>query len=390
MPGLRGQEQRLIDSGIAKVEQEIQLYRSQPEALNAQEAAQLARFGPAWAAYQQQMAKILAEDRAGHDQAAEQDLLNGTTTTARLAIDGAVGQLVQMNQAHEDAISAQSDLRAASYTRAMAGAGLIGFLLAMMLGLFIARLITRPLRQVTEAAQRVAEVDLAALATEMQALAAGDLTRSLAIEALALQIDSQDETGQLARAFNVVVERLQEAGIAFADMSTRLRGLVGEVKDSAEHLAHASGQLASAAEQTGDATNQVASTIQQVAAGVSTQAGSTTEVTSTMNEIAGRIDAITRAAETQAAAVARASEAVQRLKDALAEVVQGAESSAGNALEVSESARTGATTVRRTVHGMGEYPQEHAARGPACARDGPALRRDRQDRVDDPGHRRPD
>ena len=354
VPNLRGQEQGLIDSGVAKVDQQIQLYRSQPEALGAQEAAELAKFGPAWAAYQQQLAKILAQDRAGHDQAAEQELLDGTTTAARLAIDDAVSQLVQLNQAHEDAISAQSDLRAAGYTRAMAGAGIFGFLLAIGLGLLIARLITRPLRQVTEAAQKVAQVDLAALATEMQELAAGDLTRSLAIEALALQIDSRDETGQLATAFNVVVERLQEAGIAFADMSTRLRGLVGKVRESAEDLAHASGQLASAAEQTGEASNQVASTVQQVAAGASTQAGSTTEVTSTMNEIAGRIDAIARAAETQAAAVARAGQAVQRLNDALAEVVKGAESSAGSALEVSESAQTGATTVQRTVRGMGE------------------------------------
>lgn len=114
----------------------------------------------------------------------------------------------------------------------------IGVLLNVGMGIFIASLITRPLNKIVAAAESVAQ---------------GDLTRKA-------DVDSRDEIGAVAKALNKAIDNL--------------RALVQQVSRTAVQVATSSEQLAASSSETGKTTSQVAATIEQLARGTEEQASS--------------------------------------------------------------------------------------------------------------------
>ncbi len=144
----------------------------------------------------------------------------------------------------------------ATYARMVWTLGIVmvaALVLAITLGLWLARLIANPLQKMVTVAQHVAD---------------GDLQR---IDALVNQYGGRDETGQLTLALDAMI--------------TSLRQLVGDIHTASTNIANASGQIADAAEQSGNATNQVAQTIQQVSTGVQEQATQLTTVSGEMDAL---------------------------------------------------------------------------------------------------------
>ena len=94
----------------------------------------------------------------------------------------------------------------------MAGAGLLNLLLALLIGIWVSRSITRPLADSIAVAEQVAR---------------GQLNNPV-------DVSRSDELGSLMK--------------ALAAMQDSLRRLIGEAKTSSEHLALAAGQLASSAD----------------------------------------------------------------------------------------------------------------------------------------------
>ncbi len=109
---------------------------------------------------------------------------------------------------------------------------LVAMLVSLALGLWIARMIARPLQAMVERAKNMAK---------------GDLTGA-DVKAI-----GEDEVGQLARAFN--------------GMAANLRQLVRQVSESAQQVATASETLTEGAEQSAQATTQIATSIMDVAEG---------------------------------------------------------------------------------------------------------------------------
>ena len=118
------------------------------------------------------------------------------------------------------------------------------------------------------------------LADATAAVAAGDLTKSLSIQTQTVNYDSKDEMGDLGRAFNAMITRLQGVGTNFAGMTANLRDLVGQVAKNAENLGAASGQLAASAQESGQAAGQIAGTIQEITKGITQQSESVTHTAS--------------------------------------------------------------------------------------------------------------
>lgn len=228
----------------------------------------------------------------------------------------------------------------------------IAIVVGLSLGLIISRKITQPLRQVTEVSQQIAEIDLPSLATEMSALAQGDLTRRLTIEAQPLGFQSEDEVGQVAKAFNAIIARLQESGLAFDQMSTNLQELAGQVTDSAHGVSAASEQLATTANQAKQATTQIATTIEQVSLGASHQADSVTEAITIVAQVARAIDGVSRGAQEQALAITKSSEMTTQISKAIQQVAISAQAQTKCASDNVQAATTGAETVNLTVKGL--------------------------------------
>ncbi len=152
--------------------------------------------------------------------------------------------------------------------------GLAALLTVIVLGLYIARMIARPLKQV---AVFVSEV------------AAGNLAKK------ALAVDSRDEAGQVAHAINT--------------MTDNLRGLMRQVAESAEQLAASSEQLNASADQAAVTATQIAQSITDVAQGTATQLQAVEESSTAVEQMSATIQQVTVNAETVAGTSAQAAEA---------------------------------------------------------------------------------
>ena len=313
-----------ISGDLTVIKEQLVLYRA--TSLTPDEKTELVQFDLAWPVYQKDVNEILSLANSGKEAAALEKLRDGTkVSNDRKAVATAVEKLAAINVGVAEEINTQGDKTFAVSTSIMIVAGVLGMILALGMGFFLSRRITGPLGQATQAAQRIADVDMQTLAAEMNALAQGDLTRNLVISAQALPVDSEDEIGQLARAFNSMIARLRETGDAFSQMIINLRNLVGEVSDSANSLGAASEQLASAANQAGQATGQIATTIQQVAKGTSQQSESVIRTATSVEEMSRAIDGVAKGAQEQAQAVNQSSAVLNQLSEAVNSIRQGAQ-----------------------------------------------------------------
>lgn len=127
------------------------------------------------------------------------------------------------------------------------------------------------------------------LLVKFREVAAGNLGVSL------LEVQSRDEIGKLAEAFNKMLQSL--------------RVLIGKVANSAEQVAAASEQLTASAEQSALAASQVAETITEVAAGSEKQVSSVNGTTVVVENISTGIGQIAANSKSMADTSDRTAEA---------------------------------------------------------------------------------
>ncbi|MBM4424125.1 MAG: HAMP domain-containing protein, partial [Chloroflexi bacterium] len=141
-------------------------------------------------------------------------------------------------------------------------------------------------------------------------------------------------------------------GNAFAQMIANLRRAVGEVSQNASGVQSASGQLASAAAQAGQGTSQIATTIQQVARGTSQQTEGVIRTASSVEQMKRAIEGVAKGAQEQAAAVGKASNVTTQITSAIQQVQIIVQSDAQGSAQAAQEARGGAQKVAETIKGM--------------------------------------
>ncbi len=155
---------------------------------------------------------------------------------------------------------------------------LVAILTCIMIGFFITRSITGPLRQAVEAADRVAE---------------GDITVSITA-------DSHDEAGQLLSAMERMVRGLKEmanaaSAIAGGDLKVKVapqseRDKLGmALAGMVEKLTQVIGDVSAGATALSSASAQVSSTAQSLSQGTSEQAASVQETTSSLEQMSASV-----------------------------------------------------------------------------------------------------
>jgi len=218
--------------------------------------------------------------------------------------------------------------------------GFIALLLVSAMILFVSRLLTRPMRVVTEAAERVSE---------------GDVD-------VAIDVHTSDEVGRMAAAFTRTVAYLREKadaaeavaggdltvhveprsekdvlGIAFNRLVDDLRGIVGRVHSTATGVSAASRQMAGTSDEAGRAIQEIAVAIGEVAEGTNVQVQKVESVREAAERAAGTAS---DSAERAHQAAAQAEHAKEMASDGL---VAAAEASAAmRGLAESASGVTGA------------------------------------------------
>jgi len=147
------------------------------------------------------------------------------------------------------------------------------FILAILIGFFISRHISKPLVSMAKVAEQIAS---------------GDLTAD------DIHVKNRDEIGDLAK--------------SFSQMAFNLRNLIRQVSVSAEQVAAASEELTASAEQTTQATENITNIIQEVAAGSEQQNQSIEESLQAMNEMSSGVQQIAANAQMTSSLSAQASE----------------------------------------------------------------------------------
>jgi len=337
-----------IETQTAQVEETVAAL--EPLLSTEESQAALEEFRQKWEAYLELFPPVLEAMERGDFEGTRQTLSVGLP--AGQAAVTAMDTLVTLKQ--EETLQAlQRNNNIYRQVRLMAAILVaLGLTVGVVGAGVLSRGITVGAEQMVQAARDIAEHDLASLVEAAQALASGDLTRSVKFRAEKVRFQSRDELGDLARAFNLMIERLEEAGRAFGEMSASLRGLVGQVAENACKIHSASGLLAQSSEQTGAATRQITATIQQVAQGVIQQTEALTRTASTVDGISRAIDGVARGAQDQAASVVQASHVAAEINLAFQQVAQNAEALAQDTANAAEYARSGFQTVEETIEGM--------------------------------------
>ncbi|MCB0165162.1 MAG: HAMP domain-containing protein [Anaerolineae bacterium] len=228
----------------------------------------------------------------------------------------------------------------------------VAFVVGLVLAMVITRGITQPLNRVIKTAKQVANVDLHLLATEMNGLAQGDLTRKFSIQSQPLTVDSGDEVGLLGQVFNTILTRLQATGMAFDEMTGHLNQMVQDIVNDAAHLDVASTHLASTVEHTSQTSSQITITMQQLAFGAQQQAESALQNKTSIDQIARAIDGVAQGAQEQAMAIGKSADIAHQISSAVQQVAANAQAGASGALNAAQTARHGFDIVDDTIRGM--------------------------------------
>jgi methyl-accepting chemotaxis protein len=223
---------------------------------------------------------------------------------------------------------------------------ILGLLATIGGGLFIAfkisQQITKPLSNLIAVAGEIGN--------------SGDLNQKV-------EIDSEDELGELAKTFNNMVNYLREMAsvseaiakgdltmevqarssrdtlaIAFSEMSHGLRSMVKSVRDGASQVASGSNQVASASDESARINVQAATAID--------------EVTSTMHEMSINVQNMVKNTQTQASSVSETSASIDQMVASIQRVADTARVLLDISQKSREEVQSGITTMEKATNGL--------------------------------------
>ncbi len=153
--------------------------------------------------------------------------------------------------------------------------GMLGITVGMVVAFAMSRSLTTEIRSLASTARVVAE---------------GDLTRDV-------PVNTSDEVGELAAAFNQMVASLRE--------------IAREVKATSGAVTTSAVALSASAEEMNASTEEIAATVEQIAKGAEHQAGLVEQTSKVMREMASAINEIAARAKSAAEAAAEAGYTAQ-------------------------------------------------------------------------------
>ncbi len=224
-----------IARGIDRLETTLRenLQKFEKSIATAEGRSKFADMEKAYAEYLPVMHEIVKLGVAGEDQAAKERLASAASTIRKVA--GSFDDLAQTKQKLGAQMYQDGQRVYAAARTTMIGLIVVGILLGLALGYFIAMLIARALRQVVERSEQAA---------------AGDLTVRVAL-------DSRDELGQMSQALDRMLE-------SFHDSMTQVQQAANSTSSASQQLAAGSEQLSSGAQEQASSLGETAASLEEM------------------------------------------------------------------------------------------------------------------------------
>jgi methyl-accepting chemotaxis protein len=165
----------------------------------------------------------------------------------------------------------------------------------------------------------------------------GDLTRTITVS-------SKDEIGDLAKYFNMTLEKIKR--------------LIVTIKDEAGTLSGIGGDLASNMTETAAAINEITANIQSIKGRVMNQSASVTETNATMEQVVENINKLNGHVENQSGKVSLASSAIEEMVANIRSVTQTLISNASNVKTLKEASDVGRTSLSDVASDIQEIARE--------------------------------
>lgn len=221
-------------------------------------------------------------------------------------------------RAEQTAELAQEAYRSARIT--MITLLIAGLLVAGALGVVITQLIVSPLRRVSDV---------------LEAMAAGDLTRSAVV-------DSKDEVGQMAGTLGRALDSIRQAISALAQSADTLSGSADELSNVSQEIAMTAADASTQAGVVSEASEEVSRNVQTVSAGSEEMGAAIREISQSANDAAGVASQAVSAAAATNATVAKLGESSVEIGNVVKVITSIAEQTNLLALNATiEAARAG-------------------------------------------------
>jgi len=204
--------------------------------------ALFAKFKEQWDSYVAMQKKLLEAARTqSHD--AMEGLIGGEFKTA---FDAACATLEDLSRRNEHATQDERQQATAKFQTArevLIGASLAMVVLCALLALTIARWVSEPLGRAVEV---------------LRSVAGGDFT-------VRLGVTGQDEVGQMSRALDTALDKMQGALTEVRDVAEGLAASAQELSSTAEEISSGAQEQASSLEETSASLEEMTSTVKQSA-----------------------------------------------------------------------------------------------------------------------------
>jgi methyl-accepting chemotaxis protein len=194
----------------------------------------------------------------------------------------------------------------------------------VVVSIFVSRSISKPIIKVADTLKDIAEGE-------------GDLTRSIATA-------SKDEIGDLAKYFNLTLEKI--------------RNLVISIKKETEKLSSIGGDLASNMNKTAAAVNEITANIQSIKARVINQSASVTETHATMENLVGNIKKLDDHVENQSSIITTRSTSIKNLVSSIGSVTETLIKNSDNVKTLLDSSEVGRNGLQEVAADIQEIARE--------------------------------
>jgi len=233
-----------------------------------------------------------------------------------------------------------------------------GVLLAVLVYVFVSRLVLRPLDEMSAVARRVSDCDLTARSEQLGEDELGTLAESLNRigENLAVTLSRvQNVTGGVA----IVIERISKTGSAVSagavtvsarvvDTSSSMSDMIASLKGIADNVE----VLAQSAEESSSSILQMAATNDEVAENIQALAASVEETTAAIEQMTYSIKEVAKNIEDLSATTEETSSSMNEMDVSISQVETNANETAKLSEQAQRDAESGAEALSRTLGGI--------------------------------------